>query len=132
MVTLPWPGLGGNYCRLAYLPIITEITQDTDNGAMLGAVSEWKCVCGCFRFGRIGRLVLRAAVQKGGVDVVAVNDPFLDVNYMVCVCVCERERERGIPNPVIALCMTSPGVKVTIETASLKLVVVYNCYVAHA
>lgn len=34
-------------------------------------------------FGRIGRLVLRAAVAKGGVDVVAVNDPFLDVNYMV-------------------------------------------------
>jgi len=35
------------------------------------------------RFGRIGRLVLRAAVAKGGVDVVAVNDPFLDVEYMV-------------------------------------------------
>ena len=35
------------------------------------------------RFGRIGRLVLRAAVMKGGVNVVAVNDPFLDVDYMV-------------------------------------------------
>lgn len=34
-------------------------------------------------FGRIGRLVLRAAIMKGGVDVVAVNDPFLDVDYMV-------------------------------------------------
>uniref|UniRef100_A0A1W7RAH3 Glyceraldehyde-3-phosphate dehydrogenase n=1 Tax=Hadrurus spadix TaxID=141984 RepID=A0A1W7RAH3_9SCOR len=33
-------------------------------------------------FGRIGRLVLRAAIDKG-VEVVAVNDPFLDVNYMV-------------------------------------------------
>lgn len=33
-------------------------------------------------FGRIGRLVLRAALDKG-VEVVAVNDPFLDVNYMV-------------------------------------------------
>ncbi|KAH7643517.1 glyceraldehyde-3-phosphate dehydrogenase 2 [Dermatophagoides farinae] len=33
-------------------------------------------------FGRIGRLVLRAAVKKG-VEVVAVNDPFLDVKYMV-------------------------------------------------
>ncbi|KAF7493018.1 Glyceraldehyde-3-phosphate dehydrogenase 2 [Sarcoptes scabiei] len=33
-------------------------------------------------FGRIGRLVLRAALLKG-VDVVAVNDPFLDVKYMV-------------------------------------------------
>ncbi|XP_071036160.1 glyceraldehyde-3-phosphate dehydrogenase 1 isoform X2 [Parasteatoda tepidariorum] len=33
-------------------------------------------------FGRIGRLVLRAALSKG-VNVVAVNDPFIDVKYMV-------------------------------------------------
>ncbi|XP_055916860.1 glyceraldehyde-3-phosphate dehydrogenase 2 [Eupeodes corollae] len=33
-------------------------------------------------FGRIGRLVLRAAILKGA-TVVAVNDPFIDVNYMV-------------------------------------------------
>jgi len=34
-------------------------------------------------FGRIGRLVLRAAIEKDTVDVVAANDPFLDLNYMV-------------------------------------------------
>jgi len=33
-------------------------------------------------FGRIGRLVLRAAIEKDTVDVVAVNDPFLDLPYM--------------------------------------------------
>lgn len=33
-------------------------------------------------YGRIGRLVLRAAVAKG-VNVVAINDPFIDVKYMV-------------------------------------------------
>ncbi len=33
-------------------------------------------------FGRIGRLVFRAALEKEGVDVVAVNDPFIDINYM--------------------------------------------------
>lgn len=33
-------------------------------------------------FGRIGRLVLRAAVDKGA-SVVAVNDPFIGVDYMV-------------------------------------------------
>jgi glyceraldehyde 3-phosphate dehydrogenase len=33
-------------------------------------------------FGRIGRLVLRAALEKGA-EVVAINDPFIDVNYMV-------------------------------------------------
>jgi len=34
-------------------------------------------------FGRIGRLVLRSALAKGTVDVVAVNDPFIDLEYMV-------------------------------------------------
>uniref|UniRef100_V5GLY3 Glyceraldehyde-3-phosphate dehydrogenase n=1 Tax=Anoplophora glabripennis TaxID=217634 RepID=V5GLY3_ANOGL len=33
-------------------------------------------------FGRIGRLVLRASIERGA-EVVAVNDPFLDVDYMV-------------------------------------------------
>ncbi len=33
-------------------------------------------------FGRIGRLVLRASIEKG-VDVVAVNDPFIPLDYMV-------------------------------------------------
>jgi len=33
-------------------------------------------------FGRIGRLVLRAAVEKGA-EVVAINDPFINVEYMV-------------------------------------------------
>ncbi|KAK3828259.1 MAG: glyceraldehyde-3-phosphate dehydrogenase 2 [Benniella sp.] len=34
-------------------------------------------------FGRIGRLVLRAAILSKNVDVVAVNDPFIDLDYMV-------------------------------------------------
>jgi glyceraldehyde 3-phosphate dehydrogenase len=34
-------------------------------------------------FGRIGRLVLRAAIEKDTVQVVAVNDPFIDLEYMV-------------------------------------------------
>jgi len=34
-------------------------------------------------FGRIGRLVLRAAIEKGTVEVTAVNDPFIDLEYMV-------------------------------------------------
>jgi len=33
-------------------------------------------------FGRIGRLVLRAALEKG-TDVVAINDPFIALDYMV-------------------------------------------------
>ena len=34
-------------------------------------------------FGRIGRIVLRAALLRGGVNVVAINDPFIDLAYMV-------------------------------------------------
>eukprot|EP00746_Dinoflagellata_sp_MGD_P148984 gnl/MRDRNA2_/MRDRNA2_81103_c0_seq1.p1 gnl/MRDRNA2_/MRDRNA2_81103_c0~~gnl/MRDRNA2_/MRDRNA2_81103_c0_seq1.p1 ORF type:complete len:791 (+),score=208.15 gnl/MRDRNA2_/MRDRNA2_81103_c0_seq1:86-2458(+) len=33
-------------------------------------------------FGRIGRLVFRAASENQGVTVVAVNDPFMDLDYM--------------------------------------------------
>lgn len=33
-------------------------------------------------FGRIGRLVLRVALEKG-VEVVSINDPFIDLDYMV-------------------------------------------------
>lgn len=33
-------------------------------------------------FGRIGRLVLRASLERG-VQVVAVNDPFIGLDYMV-------------------------------------------------
>ena len=35
------------------------------------------------RFGRIGRLVTRAAATGGKVQVVAINDPFIDLDYMV-------------------------------------------------
>lgn len=34
-------------------------------------------------FGRIGRLVFRAAVDNPNVEVVGINDPFIDLDYMV-------------------------------------------------
>ncbi len=34
-------------------------------------------------FGRIGRLVFRASVDRKNIDVVAINDPFISVDYMV-------------------------------------------------
>uniref|UniRef100_A0A673FLW4 glyceraldehyde-3-phosphate dehydrogenase (phosphorylating) n=1 Tax=Sinocyclocheilus rhinocerous TaxID=307959 RepID=A0A673FLW4_9TELE len=36
-----------------------------------------------WRFGRIGRLVTRAAFQSKKVEIVAINDPFIDLSYMV-------------------------------------------------
>ncbi len=34
-------------------------------------------------FGRIGRLVFRAALNYDNVEIVGINDPFIDLNYMV-------------------------------------------------
>jgi glyceraldehyde 3-phosphate dehydrogenase len=34
-------------------------------------------------FGRIGRLVFRAAAENPNITVVGINDPFMDVDYMV-------------------------------------------------
>ncbi len=34
-------------------------------------------------FGRIGRLVFRAALESGKVKVVAINEPFMTVDYMI-------------------------------------------------
>ncbi len=33
-------------------------------------------------FGRIGRLVMRASLERSDIDVVAINDPFIDLEYM--------------------------------------------------
>ncbi|MEG1059550.1 MAG: type I glyceraldehyde-3-phosphate dehydrogenase [Clostridia bacterium] len=33
-------------------------------------------------FGRIGRLVMRASLERDNVDVLAINDPFVDIEYM--------------------------------------------------
>ena len=33
-------------------------------------------------FGRIGNLAFQAALEKGEVDVLAINDPFIDADYM--------------------------------------------------
>eukprot|EP00897_Mesotaenium_endlicherianum_P000060 jgi/Mesen1/10054/ME000730S09346 len=45
-------------------------------------VSVWNFLYFLTGFGRIGRLVLRAALESNGVEVVAVNDPFVDTKYM--------------------------------------------------
>ncbi|KAA0062791.1 glyceraldehyde-3-phosphate dehydrogenase GAPCP2 [Cucumis melo var. makuwa] len=44
--------------------------------------SGGKTKVGINGFGRIGRLVLRIATSRDDIDVVAVNDPFVDAKYM--------------------------------------------------
>ncbi|EPR59732.1 glyceraldehyde-3-phosphate dehydrogenase GAPDH1 [Toxoplasma gondii TgCatPRC2] len=41
------------------------------------------CKLGINGFGRIGRLVFRAAMERGDVEVLAINDPFMSLDYMV-------------------------------------------------
>jgi glyceraldehyde 3-phosphate dehydrogenase len=47
------------------------------------ASSTGKAKVGINGFGRIGRLVMRAALERSDVEVVAVNDPFIDADYAV-------------------------------------------------
>ena len=43
---------------------------------------SWLPSSGINGFGRIGRLVMRAAANKPNINIVAVNDPFIPVDYM--------------------------------------------------
>ncbi|KAF5949522.1 hypothetical protein HYC85_011515 [Camellia sinensis] len=49
---------------------------------VLKSRSSGKTKVGINGFGRIGRLVLRIATSRDDMDVVAVNDPFVDAKYM--------------------------------------------------
>jgi len=49
----------------------------------MGSSLEMVARIGINGFGRIGRLVCRAAIENDDVEVVAINDPFMDVEYMV-------------------------------------------------
>merc|ERR1712240_877218 len=56
--------------------------QEVDPTDHLDPVTMPASRIGINGFGRIGRLVLRAAVEKGA-QVVAINDPFIPLDYMV-------------------------------------------------
>merc|ERR1711872_613757 len=56
--------------------------QEVDPTHHLDPVTMPASRIGINGFGRIGRLVLRAAVEKGA-KVVAINDPFISLDYMV-------------------------------------------------
>ena len=45
--------------------------------------SNKKVKIGINGFGRIGRLVCRASFESGKAEIVAINDPFMDIPYMV-------------------------------------------------
>ena len=49
---------------------------------MAAAADDGKIKIGINGFGRIGRLVMRACLEREDVEVVAVNDPFVTADYM--------------------------------------------------
>lgn len=69
-------------------------------------------------FGRIGRLVFRAAMERGDAEIVAVNDPFIDVEYMIYML--KYDTAHGRYNAK----MEAKNGKLVVNG---KEVVVYNC-----
>jgi len=62
---------------------LTEEFIDVCRAGGAGKSSSGTIGLGINGFGRIGRLVMRASVEKPGVQVRAINDPFIDIDYMV-------------------------------------------------
>lgn len=58
-------------------------------------------------FGRIGRIVFRNAVEHPDVEIVAVNDPFIEPTYAVC-CPDDLISLFPLPPPLTAPNLCSP------------------------
>lgn len=65
---------------------IADTPQLPTSGAEGQGEEKVKAKIGINGFGRIGRLVLRAAHNRDDVEVVAINDPFIDPHYMAYMC----------------------------------------------
>lgn len=82
-----------SFCHSDLCSFHTLLTLSNSRNSLLNSLQGFvsrsmsKPRVGINGFGRIGRLVLRAAVEKDSVEVVAVNDPFINVDYMVCLVV---------------------------------------------
>ncbi|GAB4817880.1 hypothetical protein N2152v2_004926 [Parachlorella kessleri] len=64
-------------------PVIRAVVLEKSKpGQQAGEGSGEIVRMGINGFGRIGRLVLRSSIEHSGVDVVAINDPFVDPKYM--------------------------------------------------
>ncbi|XP_074581011.1 glyceraldehyde-3-phosphate dehydrogenase GAPCP1, chloroplastic-like [Curcuma longa] len=61
-------------------PVKATVTEAPQS--VKGSSSSGKTKVGINGFGRIGRLVLRIAMARDDIDIVAVNDPFIDSKYM--------------------------------------------------
>ena len=67
----------GSLLQYSFIDYLMRVITCSDSA------QYWDFFLAIFRFGRIGRLVARAAIEKGDVSVVAINDPFISLDYMV-------------------------------------------------
>lgn len=85
MIFLPASVRGGvsvhQKCRSTSVQPI-KATATATPPAVQQSRSGGKTKVGINGFGRIGRLVLRVATSRDDLEVMAVNDPFIDANYM--------------------------------------------------
>ncbi|EPY73152.1 hypothetical protein CB1_033176018 [Camelus ferus] len=72
-------------------------------------------------FGRIGRLVTRVAFHSGKVDIVAINDPVIDLNYMVYMFQSEIPPTSNGGDAGAEYIVESTGVFTTMEKARAHL-----------
>ncbi|KAL9230845.1 hypothetical protein vseg_006141 [Gypsophila vaccaria] len=68
-------------CNASYVQPIKAIATETPQ-TVQKSEGGVKTKVGINGFGRIGRLVLRIATSRDDLEVVAVNDPFIDAKYM--------------------------------------------------
>lgn len=71
--------MSGTHRKLALCLVLPPVPKKTLSMQPTQKVAK----LGINGFGRIGRLVLRASLEKPGSQVVAINDPFIDLDYMV-------------------------------------------------
>jgi glyceraldehyde 3-phosphate dehydrogenase len=65
--------VGGASLNASFLDICNAADGPKSSGALKVGING---------FGRIGRMVLRASVDKPGTQVTSINDPFIDADYM--------------------------------------------------
>ncbi|KAK7857084.1 glyceraldehyde-3-phosphate dehydrogenase gapcp2 [Quercus suber] len=70
------------FSKVSSISFSRNLNSSKHQSGLFGSRTGGKTRIGINGFGRIGRLVLRVAVSRDDIDVVAVNDPFIDAKYM--------------------------------------------------
>ncbi|CAN6193671.1 unnamed protein product [Urochloa humidicola] len=76
-----FPSIGASSSQARSIEPVRATATQTPTAVPQSSSGE-KTKVGINGFGRIGRLVLRIATSRDDIEVVAVNDPFIDAKYM--------------------------------------------------